>query len=673
MRKKILGGLLTFIALSFGLMIVTLSTMEISASAPTGVTVDTTTNRIYANGSPIIIADVDGDTTTTNDTLIYIDTDSDGVIDSGESAVTLSGLTGSTTIGYDLSTYSIFGGATVYTTSTRVTMLGGAVLNIFGSGSGANHGSDSTIVTINGGTISGRVYGGGNYCLVTNTNVTINGGTIGDLVYGAGYFGSSTNTNVTVNGGTINGNVYGGAREQSVSATNVTINGGTMNYVYGGGSGNSNNVATSTNVTINGGTINNDVYGGCADINIPAVAIVKISVDANISGTISAQGNGPTTGTGSHIEYEVAFYDQSGGTKYDDTSDYPPQWITSGGTATEPATNPTTTELTKAFSSWNKTSDSTVFDFDVGVTAATKLYPTFGNKITTYGASAFANGYPIIITGGTAADFSKIYIDINANGEIDTDEPIAELTGSSVPTGGVDYGYALSTYNIYGGSYTSTVASAKITMLGGEVNMIFGGGCEQLVTGNTSVTIIGGTVNYRVYGGGYNNNVTGVATVKIGVDAAITDEISSQGYNIYTTGAGSHVEYEVAFYPTSGGTKYTTGIYAPQWITSGNNATEPTTEPAPSSTQIFSGWNVVGGSSFAFTTTQITAATKLYPNFTDKITVNTTNKRIYANGSPIIIADVDEDTTTYDDTFIYLDNGTIGTYEAGTDTVVDLG
>ena len=372
--------------------------------------------NIYANGNAITLKAG----STSDKTLVYLDSNPN-------TPVELTGPTGDTTIGYDLSGYTIYGGKkSESVTSTVITMLGGSVTNIYGGGHGPAAGaycsSESTNVTINGGTILDTVYGGGNGvrfstgitnitinggtmkfvfgggnngCNVTNANVTINNGTISDRVYGGGYTSYTENTNVTLSGGTMN-NVYGGGRDLSAGKTNVIINSGTMNSVYGGGSAVGGN-ALNTNVTINGGIINTGVYGGCSDANITGNAIVKIGVDSNILVPVTASGGGSyTTGTGSHIEYEVAFYD--GLIKLLNPA---PQWVTGNSKAILPT--PALKNAGKIISGWEK-SVNNAYDFDIAVTAPLKLHAVW-EDMPTYYVAYHVNG----ATGGTAPMDSNIY------------------------------------------------------------------------------------------------------------------------------------------------------------------------------------------------------------------------------------------------------------------------
>ncbi|MDR1613249.1 MAG: autotransporter outer membrane beta-barrel domain-containing protein [Planctomycetota bacterium] len=135
-------------------------------------------------------------------------------------------------------------------------------------------------MTVNG-DVGGDVYGGQDYhtdataAMVERNAVTVSGGTIGYRVYG-GYAWSgsgnaaATGNTVTVSGGTIDYRVYGGyARSSSGSAAAtgnaVTVSGGTIDYnVYGGyvDSDGTSGDALNNRIVIGGGTVFGNIYGG---------------------------------------------------------------------------------------------------------------------------------------------------------------------------------------------------------------------------------------------------------------------------------------------------------------------------------------------------------------------------------------------------------------------------
>ncbi|MDD3414035.1 MAG: InlB B-repeat-containing protein [Lachnospiraceae bacterium] len=314
---------------------------------------------IYANGNAITIKKASVSTS-----LIYLDSEPN-------TPVEIEGLVGNISDGYNLEKCSIFGGSeTASVSSTSVTMLGVSVNMIFGGGySGSVEGD--TNVTISGNEmVSAVVYGGSALGDVDgNTNVTINGGKIESNVYGGAYTGIvKGNTSVTINGGKIESNVYGGGCSDVQGSTNVTINGGEIVSVYGGGS-----------------------YS-----TVKGTALVKKGVDATVFLITAGSDKSSAVGEGSHVEYEVAFYD--GTTKLTNlNSVLKPQWVTEGDKAVQPDSDPF--HIGKIIREC-KDKDGIVFDFNSSITEAEKVFIDWG-----YTVSYNGNGYD----GGTLPVDNHIY------------------------------------------------------------------------------------------------------------------------------------------------------------------------------------------------------------------------------------------------------------------------
>lgn len=207
----------------------------------------------FANGTPIVISEIDENTVITWD---------------GGSQIV------STTV-------SVFGGGNggVYE-SSQITMESGTVQNLVAGGIGYTADKSSTVttanVTINGGTISNAVSGGGYFnAQVNRTNIQMNGGTaltvqgggmasgkIAGVDYSVGTKDDSINSpnrteiaNVTISGGEVTYGIFGGGQGYSYTGTvNLTISDGDMSnsYVTAGGS---NGYTGTANVKLTGGKI----------------------------------------------------------------------------------------------------------------------------------------------------------------------------------------------------------------------------------------------------------------------------------------------------------------------------------------------------------------------------------------------------------------------------------
>ena len=158
-------------------------------------------------------------------------------------------------------------------------------------------------------TIRGNIYGGGQLGkVVGNTSIIIESGSVemgasgGSNIFGGGYQAEvAGNTTIDINGGEA-GNVYGGGEAANIVVgaertgnTVVNMNDGTVHHsVYGGGLGNTTNVATSTTVTANGGTVTEDVYGGSGFGKVGATAVI-INNGATVTRDIFGGGFGSTS------------------------------------------------------------------------------------------------------------------------------------------------------------------------------------------------------------------------------------------------------------------------------------------------------------------------------------------------------------------------------------------
>ena len=196
---------------------------------------------------------------------------------------------------------TIFGGCNVsgeVSGTITVTVNGGTTGSVVGGGNLADYsapdGNDNyPYVRVTNGTVTGMVVGGGNRANITgNPRVSIEGGLIGTTGEGAGVYGGCNksgtvtgNTNVVLTGGTVGtvvneaytGHIHGGGYGKSTNVTgNVLVNFGAdddtealefpklFGDLYGGSAlGNVNtNANNTTRINLRNGTINGAVYGG---------------------------------------------------------------------------------------------------------------------------------------------------------------------------------------------------------------------------------------------------------------------------------------------------------------------------------------------------------------------------------------------------------------------------
>lgn len=114
----------------------------------------------------------------------------------------------------------------------------------------------------------------------------------------------------------------------------------------------------------------------------------------------------------------------------------------------------------------------------------------------------YANGIPITLKGITES-VTKVYLDSDLN------NPVV-LPGVSADPNGA---YNLSGYTIFGGSRDKECASSHVTMSGGNILALYGGGESKNVSGEARIDISGAKLR-TLYGGGLNSAV-GTATINI--------------------------------------------------------------------------------------------------------------------------------------------------------------
>ncbi|WP_347129062.1 S-layer homology domain-containing protein [Neglectibacter timonensis] len=236
-------------------------------------------HTVYANGTALII-----DGTSATSTTIYVDMNGNGVIDNGvDKSLKKLNIAGAPDDGSDLRSCKIYGGSkeNALTGSPKITMTGGAVLNIFGGGKGT------------GGDVTG------------DPAITITGGNPGDI-YGGGSDGGTVtgSPKIAVTGGKASF-VYGGGWEADLTGNPVIeLTGGEAGTVYGGGSrtgnGSGGNVTGNTSVTVESSAkVGGTVYGGGQDGTVSGKATVNFNSPQYTGVTIFGGGSGQTTTVGS--------------------------------------------------------------------------------------------------------------------------------------------------------------------------------------------------------------------------------------------------------------------------------------------------------------------------------------------------------------------------------------
>ncbi len=420
-------------------------------------------NAIYGNGFPLLIVDGTVEDTTT----VYWDKGSIGVVDNEDVVVVENA---------DLSWATVYGGAdTEDTGSTKITMTGGYVSLIYGGGSSDGDIEGDTDITIIGGTIDSHLYGGSNGGDVSgNTKLTITGGDVRGEVYGGSYYG-----------------YIEGSTEINISA-NIS-----QNVVYGGG--NNGDVWGNTNINIADGPVIIDIYGGGANGGyVYGERNLTVSGTSNIGGGSVGAGNGIRINSASVTNGFDSFAIGTEGLTEDALIIVVLPWdFDRGVNGDAVVTNAKDTYIDNnntgiiQFSSIGKPEAEVDTDGNLTVKVEPIRYDpeVIGNAI-------YGNGSPLLIVAGTGEN-TTVYHDENDNGMIDGEDAVVDSLTNNAD---------LSEYTIYGGAADNNdgdveLSGTKITMTGGSVETIVGGGLNSRISGNTEVIIKNGNIT-TIYGGG---------------------------------------------------------------------------------------------------------------------------------------------------------------------------
>ena len=440
---------------------------------------------------------------------------------------------------------------------TELNISGGSInCNVFAGGWG--EGTDGTYgivgkkaaVHITGGTIEGNVYGGGNLALVHNSDnsasalVTVTDGTVTGNVYGGGYSAGVDNTKVTIQSN-VKGSVFGGGYDITADALQVQKSStvtlekrGTVEESVFGGSDTAGLVSESVSVTIAGDvTVKNGVFGGGSKAALQIEPQVKVNNGSTLTGSIYGGGKGAVNGVVGAIQNRVmsllSLLSAEKSYTIDGLTDanVPSTKVIIEGTVTGDVFGggEMATVGKEDSTTWNKT--VTNVTLENGASVDGNIYG--GGKgqsgkdyAVVYGCTSVslnggtvkadkddekavagavfgggqiapvAGSTNVIVNGGT---ISNIFGGNDVEGEVN------QTTNVRVPENST-----AEVAHIYGGGRdaahnrdSESGKENKIIIHGGTVGQIYGGGYgATAVSGNTDVTIAGGTVTGDVFGGG---------------------------------------------------------------------------------------------------------------------------------------------------------------------------
>ncbi len=467
------------------------------------------------------LSDAIGAAAQTGDTLKII-----ANINLGETGVKISGKTLTLDLNGNTITYSGTGEKSAITllndTGTELTVMDSSTgkhgkLQATGdSGRAILISSANATVKVEGGTVSATT---GNAIFNNNTGtVIVSGGTVS----ATGTFGYAINNNsggtINVSGGTVSA-MTGRAIYNALTGT-VTVSGGEVSATTGYAIYNGDQGGT---VTISGGTVSATGASGKAIYNY---GIGKITINGNAkvtsANTISDSGtihlNAVPTGSG-----DLVVLDIQGGTVENTATP-------TAGYAVYFKTDGTGVTYDNLSSYYTQGTNATVGSIHPALAAIPTVEKLVGIGYTTY--SVYANGAALIING-TSKTSTTVYVDVDRDGVIDegVDKSLKSLNIANAPEDNAD----LTNCIIYGGSKgTSFTGNTKITMLGGEVYIIYGGGFDNGgdVIGSSEITLTGGYA-FKICGGGNYANLTGSAKITVGT--------GGKAGSIYGVGEGGTV------------------------------------------------------------------------------------------------------------------------------------
>ena len=445
-----------------------------------------------------------------------------------------------------------------------------AIVNgdVYGGGDAAAVVGTPVVIVLNDcNTKIGNVYGGGNAADVSATDVTIDGGVITGMVFGGGHgdkdatpqkVANVTNdVNVRITGGNIN-KVFGGSNSKGDIGGDIylTIEKGDascpMNIaeVYGGGNEAAGNAGIIT-IGCTGGETEGigDVYGGAnaADINTGITLNITggnikrvfggnntsgsingdIQVNVDWTGTCGVNALGNVYGAGNQAAY-------SGNTEVNILNGTVTGSVYGGGLgATAVVTGATKVNIDGSADGHSVMVTQNVLG---GGDAAAVTGSTDVNIINgTISGSVFGGGNAagvsvngvVDITGGTIA--SGVYGGSNASGTVGN--TTVTLTNGII---GTDAAHA----NVHGGGYgnaTQVSGNVAVNINGGTIyGDVYGGSALGTVNtdanNTTAVNLTGGLVHGDAYGGGLGDSDT-----KADVNGNVTVTLNGTAFTLATT------------------------------------------------------------------------------------------------------------------------------------------
>ena len=501
-------------------------------------------------------------------------------------------------------TGAVFGGGEGDNTYTprvlgdvEVRINGGTITDVYGGNDAKGTPNGTIDVYINGGNVT-NTFGGGNLAPINTSTVYLNGGASTN-VFGGGNAADATTTNVLLQGGTAT-TIYGGSNQSGdVTTSNITTTSGSATTIFGGN--NLGGTTTTANVTINGGNVTT-VYGGGNEASTGTTNVdLKASTIANVYG--GGNKAGVTTSTTILLEGSTVT-NMYGGSNTSGTVAQSNITTRSGSATTIFGGNNLGGTTTASKITANGGTIGTIYGGgNKAVTGSTNIDLKSGTITDVYGGGNEAGvntGTTILLEGSTVS--GNIFGGSNTSGDVSVTN-ITTTSGSAT--------------TIYGGNNVGGVTTtSNITANGGTIGTIYGGG-NVATTGTTNVTLTSGTIT-NVYGGG---NQAGISS---------STNVYQNGGTVTNLFGGSNQSGVVAIsnITTTGGT--TTNLYGGN-NQGGSTTTTNITTNGGSITNIYGGGNEANSTTTNITINRLTGTTSNVYGGGNQASVGTSNVTIKNN------------------------------------------
>ncbi len=348
-----------------------------------------------------------------------------------------------------------------------------------------------------------------NKMTVNNSNIIINGGTVEGDVYGGGNYGSTgtktdgaISTNIDIHDGNIEGNIYGGSNKNGFakepfkdsSSININMYGGTVNSIFGG-SNDIGNIYGTVNINLVGGIVKSNVFGGGYGENTQVI------------GNVNVQTN---TSNNSNLNVNNIYGGSSNGQVNVKDGNYDTNVTINGGTII-----------------------GSVYGAGEGSVVSPKTYGNIRVEIKNgivnevFGGNNISGSVPelnknmdVLISGGTinnvyggsnGVNASAIKTNIKMTGGI-VNEALYGGGNEALTNGNsnieISGGRFKEGASIYGGGYSAIVNNSVINLLdGASVYNVYGGSNHSGKLRTTTINANGGEIVCNLYGGGNEADV----------------------------------------------------------------------------------------------------------------------------------------------------------------------